>query len=105
VIAGLVKRAFSDTIQFVQIDLPLKKSDDYEAVTHSAYMELLNFIQQSPHTNLVRLWNHLPLINQGTGDKENYKLFCSGRFRITNNMKTLQNTYGISKQGRNIIRH
>jgi chorismate lyase/3-hydroxybenzoate synthase len=71
----------SDTMQFVQIDVSLKQSDDYGAVTHSVYIELLNFIQQSPYTNLVRLWNHIPLINQGAGDQENYKLFCSGRLR------------------------
>lgn len=69
----------SKSIQFCSISLPLSNEDDYEAVTHKAYSRLLTFIKSSPHPELVRFWNYMPFINQGAGDAENYKRFCSGR--------------------------
>jgi len=67
--------------QFTMITAAVKSSDNYNDVTHSIYQELLDVIYQSPHKNLIRIWNHIPQINSGDGDSENYKLFCTGRLK------------------------
>jgi chorismate lyase/3-hydroxybenzoate synthase len=69
----------SNSLQFSAVTLPLSNNDDYEAVAYKAYKQLLSFIKSSPHHELVRLWNYIPFINEGAGDAENYKRFCSGR--------------------------
>jgi chorismate lyase/3-hydroxybenzoate synthase len=69
----------SNSLQFSAISLPLSVDDDYESVAYEAYKQLLKFIKQSPHPELVRFWNYIPFINKGAGDAENYKRFCSGR--------------------------
>lgn len=69
----------SNNLQFSAISLPLSASDDYESVAYETYKQLLQFIKQSPHPELVRVWNYIPFINKGAGDAENYKRFCSGR--------------------------
>ena len=69
----------SNSLQFSAISLPLSVDDDYESIAYEAYRQLLQFIKQSPHPELVRFWNYIPFINKGAGDAENYKRFCSGR--------------------------
>ncbi len=71
----------SKSLQFSAITLPLNDQADYEEVAYQAYMQLLEFIHASPHPELVRFWNYIPFINEGTGDAENYKRFCCGRLR------------------------
>lgn len=69
----------SNSVQFCAINLPLSVDDDYQAIAYKAYQQLLDFIKNSPHPELVRFWNYIPFINKGAGDAENYKRFCSGR--------------------------
>lgn len=71
----------SKSLQFCAISLPLSNQDDYVEVAYQAYSQLLTFINASAHPELVRFWNYIPFINQGAGDAENYKRFCSGRLR------------------------
>lgn len=76
----------SQNLQFCSISAPLLADDGAEQVASILYDELLTFIAQSPHQQIVRFWNYLPHINHGTGDQENYKRFCTGRLRaFTNN--------------------
>ena len=71
----------SKSLQFCALNLELSADDDYEEVSHVIYQQLLSFIKNSPHPELVRFWNYIPFINQGAGDAENYKRFCSGRLK------------------------
>lgn len=49
------------------------------AATAEAYRRLLAFTAAGAHPHLLRLWNYLAAINEGEGDNERYKIFCSGR--------------------------
>lgn len=63
---------------FGHVTAPL--GDDAAAPTRDLYRELLDFVAASkrfPH--LLRIWNYLPHINAGDGDREHYRRFCIGR--------------------------
>lgn len=47
----------------------------------AAYRGLLSFHAVSPYRNVLRMWNFVTDINEGTGDDERYKLFSLGRAR------------------------
>ena len=69
----------SQNLQLCSISAPLLANDDAKQIANELYDELLKFIAQSPHQQIVRFWNYLPHINHGAGDQENYKRFCTGR--------------------------
>ncbi|MCR6652417.1 MAG: hypothetical protein NVV73_13430 [Cellvibrionaceae bacterium] len=54
---------------------------DVEAATEQAYDRILGVAEQLGFAFPFRIWNLLPQINQGAGDQEIYKRFCSGRMR------------------------
>ncbi len=64
----------------------MDEAGDIDAAGESAYAAICNLIAnhrfadgQSGH--ILRLWNYLDAINEGEGDEERYRLFCSGRAR------------------------
>jgi len=69
----------SQNLQLCSISAPLLANDDAKQIANELYDELLKFIAQSPHQQIVRFWNYLPHINHGAGDQENYRRFCTGR--------------------------
>ncbi len=52
-----------------------------EAAAAHAYASLRAFQARQPERHLQRLWNFLADINDGAGDTERYRQFCSGRGR------------------------
>lgn len=52
-----------------------------EAATEQAYDRILGVAERLGFAFPFRIWNLIPQINQGTGDQEVYKQFCSGRMR------------------------
>lgn len=52
---------------------------DIEDATRVAYEALARFVDGSRWPHLVRIWNYLADINEGEGDAERYKHFCTGR--------------------------
>lgn len=44
-----------------------------------AYRAIADFLSRSGCPHLLRTWNHLDAINQGPGDAERYRGFCTGR--------------------------
>lgn len=74
----------SENLQIVTIEHPLADTDDLAKVSEDIYHELLSFVQQSAHPELIRFWNYVPDINGGAGDEENYKQFCTGRLAAFN---------------------
>lgn len=71
----------NQNLQFTSLDIPLTADGDYEGVAFAAYDELLTVLNTSSLSTPVRFWNYVPAINQGEGDEENYKRFCSGRLK------------------------
>ena len=49
------------------------------AQARGAYIQLLETIASSDHPHVVKTWNHVPDINRGEGDAEQYRQFCLGR--------------------------
>lgn len=54
---------------------------DIEAATEVAYGRLFRVIQAKGFPYPFRIWNFMPDINCGAGDREEYKKFCVGRQR------------------------
>lgn len=64
---------------FVMIELDDREHGGPAATAHMAYDQLHRFVGTRAERNVLRVWNYLDAINQGDGDSERYKLFCSGR--------------------------
>ena len=69
----------SRDFQFLSMTVNSVSSSDIEEVAEQVYRSLLQTIQDSRYPQFLRFWNVLPNINHGSGDRENYKRFCSGR--------------------------
>jgi len=54
---------------------------DIENATEAAYSRLFKLINSAGFPYPFRIWNFMPNINLGEGDKEEYKKFCVGRLR------------------------
>jgi len=52
-----------------------------ELATETSYGRLFQLIQSMGFPYPFRIWNFIPNINQGEGDREEYKKFCVGRQR------------------------
>lgn len=52
---------------------------DIETATKLAYNTLLTHVKKMGYPYPFRFWNYIQNINDGKGDEERYKLFCSGR--------------------------
>lgn len=52
---------------------------DAESAGREAYANVLSVLRVAGYPHLLRVWNHVNAINEGTGDLETYKRFCAGR--------------------------
>lgn len=52
-----------------------------EGAAAHAYGLLSHFVEAGDERHVQRIWNYLGAINDGTGDDERYKHFCTGRIR------------------------
>lgn len=60
------------------------REDDHggtEAAAAHAYGLLSEFVATGNEQHVQRIWNYLGAINDGSGDDERYKHFCTGRIR------------------------
>jgi len=71
----------TDSILSAAIWLSPEACQNLEAASETAYSELLSFIKKQGYPHPFRFWNYIPDINLGEGDKEHYKLFCTGRLK------------------------
>jgi chorismate lyase/3-hydroxybenzoate synthase len=67
--------------RFVAIEVDETPSGGIEAACELAYDRLLAHVAASPENHFLRIWNYLDAINDGDGDAERYRLFCSARAR------------------------
>lgn len=70
-------------VRLVVDDAP---DSDPEPVVAAAYRQLIACIRARGFPHLVRAWNYMPAINQGEGDGERYRRFCSGRAQALDEM-------------------
>lgn len=64
---------------FAAIELNEDEHGGLEAAARTAYSSLRQFVAGRAEQHVLRLWNYLGAINQGSGDAERYKQFCDGR--------------------------
>ncbi|HEX5961374.1 MAG TPA: pteridine-dependent deoxygenase [Rhodanobacteraceae bacterium] len=67
--------------QFVAIEADETAPGGIETACEFVYDRLLTHVAASPERHLLRIWNYLDRINEGEGDAERYRLFCSARAR------------------------
>lgn len=60
---------------------PDDTSQDPEQAVFQAYRDVLALAARLGQPHLIRAWNYLPAINDGSGDRERYRRFCLGRAR------------------------
>ena len=64
---------------FAVIELDEREHGGLAATAQSAYEQLHHFVGSRTEHYVLRVWNYLGAINNGDGDGERYKQFCSGR--------------------------
>ncbi len=69
----------TDEVLCASIWITPQDCQNLEVATQLAYVELLDLLQKSEYQHPFRFWNYLPDINDGNGDEEQYKRFCTGR--------------------------
>lgn len=84
---GPVHTGFDGQIRFAADDHHLAAAIEVDELEHGGvagaasyvYSRIAQFQLTSRYRHLQRTWNYLDDINQGEGDRERYRLFCSGR--------------------------
>ncbi len=76
---GLVRWAASADYCFGAIEVAEADHADLASASEAAYRELARFTRTQRWPHLLRIWNYLAAINDGAGDDERYKHFCTGR--------------------------
>jgi chorismate lyase/3-hydroxybenzoate synthase len=77
--AGEIRRSGSGDLLFLALEVGDDPQSDPAAMVESAYRRLLAEAARFDCPHLVRAWNYLPAINDGSGDRERYRRFCVGR--------------------------
>lgn len=78
---GIIGYAENDSVFFAQLPLQEAGPDQLAEATCQTYRHALAFASARGYPNVSRMWNVVPRINQGEGDRERYKQFCIGRSR------------------------
>jgi len=77
--AGAVGWAADEQYLFGALEIDEAAHGGILAATEAAYATLRGFTATSTHPHLLRIWNYLAAINEGEGDAERYRQFCTGR--------------------------
>jgi chorismate lyase / 3-hydroxybenzoate synthase len=64
---------------FAVVELSESEHGGIEETARQAYADLVAWVQASATPNFLRIWNYFDAINEGDGDDERYRKFCSGR--------------------------
>ena len=75
--AGFIRYNKNAKLMFGCVELDCEA--DLQTQSEFIYKELLSFISSSGYPQLLRVWNHFPLINKYDDALERYQLFCVGR--------------------------
>lgn len=71
----------SGELLFLAFECRDDSANDPAATVETAYADLLELAPRLGFPHLLRAWNYLPAINDGSGDRERYRRFCVGRAR------------------------
>lgn len=79
--SGALRYSADADYLFFSIEVDERASGGIEAAAETAYHTIGGFLGTQSHPHVLRLWNYLDAINEGDGDDERYRRFCSGRAR------------------------
>lgn len=71
--------AADDSHLFGVVEIDERECGGIEAAAREAYARIRARTAGSAHPHLLRLWNFIDAINEGSGDAERYRRFCVGR--------------------------
>ncbi len=77
--SGHVRWTSDGNYSLAIVELPESDHGGIEETTRLAYASLVAWVQASATPNFLRIWNYFDAINEGNGDDERYRKFCSGR--------------------------
>jgi chorismate lyase/3-hydroxybenzoate synthase len=85
-VIGSVRWSSDDTYLFFAVEIDEAAAGGIEPASEQAYSEICNLLDQrcfedGTRAHILRLWNYMDAINEGEGDDERYRHFCSGRAR------------------------
>lgn len=74
---------------FFAVEIDESEAGSIDASAEQAYAAICRLIDahrfaDGKHGHILRLWNYMDAINEGEGDNERYRHFCSGRARGLN---------------------
>jgi chorismate lyase/3-hydroxybenzoate synthase len=78
-VEGAIRWASDGDYTFAAIELDEIAHADLAGAACAAYALLGAWCDAHPARHVLRIWNYLDAINEGSGDDERYRLFCSGR--------------------------
>ncbi|HEY4338422.1 MAG TPA: hypothetical protein VGM97_00570 [Steroidobacteraceae bacterium] len=84
---GRIESGREDLVQFAcgshylagKVEIDEQAVGGLASAARTAYAAISRFTLRSGHRHLLRMYNYFSNINDGAGDAERYKLFCSGR--------------------------
>jgi chorismate lyase/3-hydroxybenzoate synthase len=76
---GMVRFARGRDLTMGHIAFPIDEAGGVREAAREAYGALGEFLARAPHHWPLKIWNHIPGINEGEGDRERYRQFCVGR--------------------------
>jgi chorismate lyase / 3-hydroxybenzoate synthase len=76
---GQIRFASDDHHLAAAIEVDEQEHGGLEGAAAYVYSAIAKFQATSRYRHLLRIWNYLDDINQGEGDNERYRIFCSGR--------------------------
>ena len=77
--SGFVRYAHDDELLVGLVEEDERVCGGIQQTAETLYAAIRNFQQQSEFRHLLRMWNYLDAINEGSGDTERYRQFCVGR--------------------------
>ncbi len=85
-VVGKVRWSCDNTYLFFSVAIDEGEAGGIEAAAELAYAHVCSLLEQRPfedgsRAHILRLWNYMDAINEGEGDDERYRQFCSGRAR------------------------
>ena len=78
---GPIRYAHDGNLLFGILELDERQYDGVQTAAQAAYEAVEAFHRRRDQKHLLRMWNYIGDINQGSGDEERYKQFCLGRSR------------------------
>lgn len=76
---GPIRYSDDGTHLFGVIEVDEAAVGSIEAAARFAYARIVAFLRDRPGHRILRYWNYFSRINEGLGDAERYRRFCTGR--------------------------